>query len=203
MSKGSNESVTCHFRPGTRQTSNYTARNKQCAQMTSQHKRRECYILQILTRRIAPSSGYSIPWVNHIYRGPFRQWTPSEEISYFQFNHHFVSSSGARFHPNRINLRIWMVHPTASQPSQTLCRWLRKHRSAMTRRVSKGSLSKDWYSALRSITNAVISLVLLRGTVQLGIYSGNVSWYTRGRCHFCVLEYLDQVQHWNNGCMGL
>jgi len=92
----------------------------------------------------------------------------SEEICHFKYDHHFVSPTGARFHPNHINLRIRVVHATAGQSSQIFCRWLSKHGSAMSRRSRKGSLSRAWYAALRGITDTVISLVLLRETVQLG-----------------------------------
>jgi len=49
MSKGSNASLKCYNRQRTRRTSNYTARNRQGAQIASKHKRRQSYILQILT----------------------------------------------------------------------------------------------------------------------------------------------------------
>ena len=95
------------------------------------------------------------------WRGPFRKRVSSEEIGHFKYNHHFVSPTGARFHPNHIDLRIWMVHATAGQSSQILCRWLCKHGGATSRWSRKGSLSRAWHDALRSITDTVISLVLL------------------------------------------
>jgi len=104
----------------------------------------------------------------------------SEEICHFKYDHHFVSSSSARLHPNHINLRIRMMHATAGQSSQILCRWLGKHGGAVSRWSRKGSLSRAWYDAL-SITNLTISLVLLQGTAKLRIHSGKVSRYIRGR----------------------
>jgi len=94
-----------------------------------------------------------------------------------------------------------MVHAIAGQSSQILCHWLGKHGSAVSRWSRKGSLSRA-YDPLRSKTNMVISLVLLQGTVKLQIHSGKAGWYTCGRCYFRVLEYLDQVRHWNM-CMEL
>ena len=99
----------------------------------------------------------------------------SEEICHFKYDHHFVSPSGARFHPNYLDLRIRMVHTTAGKSSQILCRLLGKHGSATSRWSRKGGLSRAWYDALRSIPNMVTSSVLLRGTVQLGIYPGKLS----------------------------
>jgi len=98
----------------------------------------------------------------------------SEEVCHLKYDNHFVSPSGAWFHPNYINLRIRMVHATDGESLQVLCRLLVKHESAMSRWSRKGSLSRAWYDPLRSITNTVIAMVLLRGTVQLGrnIYSG-------------------------------
>jgi len=94
----------------------------------------------------------------------------SEEVCHLKYDHHFVSPSGAWFHLNHIDLRIRMVHATTGESSQILCRLLGKHGSAMSRWSRKGRLSRAWYDPLRSITNTDISLVLLRGTVQLGIY---------------------------------
>lgn len=108
---------------------------------------------------------------------------PSKEICHFKYDQHFVSPSGTRFHPDHMNLRIRMVHATARESSQIICRRLGKDGRAISRWSRKGSLSRARYDALRSITtgNVVISLVLLRGVVRLGIYSGKVRWYTRGK----------------------
>ena len=84
-----------------------------------------------------------------------------DEICHFQYNHHFVSPTGALFHPNHINLRIRMVHAVAGESSHILSRCLGNHGSAMSQWSRKSSLSRAWHDALRGITDTVISLVLL------------------------------------------
>ena len=45
-----------------------------------------------------------------------------EEISHLKYNHHLVSTSGARLHADHSNLRIGMVQVAAGEPAQVLCR---------------------------------------------------------------------------------
>src|SRR6266851_8337219 len=123
----------------------------------------------------------------------------SEEIGHFKHDHHFISPSRARFHPNHFNLRIRMVHTTAGKSSEIFYGWLAKRVRVVSRCLRKGGLGRAWYNGSpRSIAQKVVSLVVLRGSVQLEIYAiKKISWHTREKGPVHVLGHLEQVRHWD------
>ena len=72
----------------------------------------------------------------------------SEEIRHFKYDHHLILASGAWFHANHINVRIWMVQITASKSAEVLCRWLTRSGSPLGRWIRKGGLSGAWDDTL-------------------------------------------------------
>ena len=112
-------------------------------------------------------------------RGPTVQGKSSEEACHFKYDHNFKSLSGTWFHSNHVNLRTRVVHTTARELSQVLCRRLLARRGgAVSRWTRKGRLARAWYEVAnvpRSVAKVIISLVHLQGTAQQGIEVGKVS----------------------------
>jgi hypothetical protein len=76
----------------------------------------------------------------------------------FEYNHHFTTINGSRFHVDPIDTRIGIVQVTNSEPPETVC-----YRSvASGALVSKWTRTFRWCSILGSIASIGVFLVFLR-----------------------------------------
>jgi len=57
-------------------------------------------------------------------RGSPRRAMTSKEIYHFEYDHHLISTSGAWFHENHINLCTRMLHVAVGKASEILFPWL-------------------------------------------------------------------------------
>jgi hypothetical protein len=149
-------------------------------QTVTQHETKGTYIIRQTKCSEASEYSYSsIPRCTHIYlldplrlhKADFQGRRASENktsedgletIRGLEYDHDFVSTSGARFHTDHANLAIGVVPITTGKLSEILCSLLIGGKDTVIKWMRKSGLKRICYNMLRNMTREVTFLIHLQ-----------------------------------------